>query len=322
MEISAGIHRIEAPLGDRFVCVFALVGDRAVMIVDSGLDSTPREVIAPYLQSIGVEPERVRYVLSTHADFDHVGGNASARAMFPRADFLAHTLDRDWIEDGDRLIAENYGQFADDHAIRDSADVGIWLRSVTRTTRVDVELSGGERLRLADDWWIQVLHTPGHTRGHLSLWDARSGTVIVADAVLSDGLYTAAGQIAFPPTYRFVTDYLETVRTLGALGAATLLTSHYAVQRGADVAQFLDSTAAFVSRADAELQNLLQHSKALSLSEIIAALHGALGAWPKAADSFLAYPLLGHLEQLLEAGFIRCERRGQTMTYRWNGGAQ
>ena len=44
MLVVPGIHRIEAPLGDRIICVYLLVGDQNIMLVDSGLDSTPRDL--------------------------------------------------------------------------------------------------------------------------------------------------------------------------------------------------------------------------------------------------------------------------------------
>lgn len=74
MQIAPGIHSIEAPLGDRFVRTFALVGDQAVLLIDSGLDDTPANYILPYLQSIGVTPSQINYVLISHADLDHSGG--------------------------------------------------------------------------------------------------------------------------------------------------------------------------------------------------------------------------------------------------------
>ena len=54
MEIAPGIHRIETPLGDRFVCLYLLVGSEHALLLDTGVDSTPTEYLAPYLDEIGL----------------------------------------------------------------------------------------------------------------------------------------------------------------------------------------------------------------------------------------------------------------------------
>ena len=87
MEVAPGIHRIEAPLGDRFVAMYLLVGDECTMLLDTGLDKMPAQYVAPYLDQIGVPASKIRYVLNSHADFDHTAGNGSAKELAPNAIF-------------------------------------------------------------------------------------------------------------------------------------------------------------------------------------------------------------------------------------------
>src|SRR5260370_29751320 len=49
MEVAPGIHRIEAPLGDRINCLYVLAGEDDSMLVDTGLDNTPHDSLLPYL---------------------------------------------------------------------------------------------------------------------------------------------------------------------------------------------------------------------------------------------------------------------------------
>ena len=85
MEIAPGLHRIEAPLGDRFVATYLLVGAEDALLIDTGMDDTPRTYIAPYLDAIDVPLAKIRYVLTSHADFDHTAGNASLKELVPGA---------------------------------------------------------------------------------------------------------------------------------------------------------------------------------------------------------------------------------------------
>ena len=40
MEVAPGIHRIQTPFGDRFICLYLLVGSEAALLVDTGVDAT------------------------------------------------------------------------------------------------------------------------------------------------------------------------------------------------------------------------------------------------------------------------------------------
>ncbi len=104
LEVAQGIHRIVAPLGTRFNSLYLLVGDRSTLLVDTGLDDTPRVSLLPYLDEAHVDRQRVRFVLNTHSDIDHMGGNASVRELLPDAVLMCHVLDRPMVEDVERII--------------------------------------------------------------------------------------------------------------------------------------------------------------------------------------------------------------------------
>ncbi len=50
MQVAPGIHRIEAPLGDRFLAMYLLVGNECALVIDTGMDKMPSSYIAPYLE--------------------------------------------------------------------------------------------------------------------------------------------------------------------------------------------------------------------------------------------------------------------------------
>lgn len=303
MLVAPGIHRIETPLGERLLCVYLLIGEQHILLVDSGLDSTPREHILPYLRRVAGS-RKIDYVLTTHGDFDHMGGNASIREIFPEASFMGHRLDRRWIENVEILIRENYGQF-ENHGVQEDREMNEWIRTQARGTSLQQELLGGEIVRLDRDWQVRILHTPGHTRGHLSVVDPRSNTMIIADAALSDGLYTREGKSAFPPTYRFLQDYLQSAKTILNAAPSTLLTSHYPVQSGKAVKAFLRRTCAFAERFHDELvKQLNSENKPVSAIHLSEQLGPRLGSWPGSASSLLMYPLLAHLEHLEQSGQV------------------
>ena len=180
-----------------------------------------------------------------------------------------------------------------------------------------MELLGDHDVQLSAEWWVKIIHTPGHTRGHLSVVDPRSNAIIVADAVLSDGLYARDGTVAFPPTYRFLAEYLQSVQTLSELAPTTLLTSHYPVMRDKEVRAFLEKTRVFTERLQEELLRLLGSSSgAMSALQLAENLSPLLGSWPSSATHFLLYPLVGHLESLEQAGAVIKSRISSVLVYR------
>ena len=98
-EVARGIHRIEAPLGDRFVACYLVLGRETALLVDTGVATMPSGSILPYAEAIGLPPERIRWAVVTHADVDHMGGDAALAAAVPGVTLIAHEADRVLIED-------------------------------------------------------------------------------------------------------------------------------------------------------------------------------------------------------------------------------
>ena len=76
------------------------------------------------------------------------------------------------------------------------------IPAIQKATGYDVEhvVKGGERL--PDYGGIKVLHTPGHTAGHISLHLPRIKTMIAGDAIVSAGSIWWSRRLIFPPIRR------------------------------------------------------------------------------------------------------------------------
>lgn len=302
MELAPGLHRVEAPLGDRFVALHLVVGDDAVLLVDTGIDDSIRDHLLPYLDKIDVSREALRYAVLTHSDFDHIGGNAALKEACPDAILLCGEDDRPMIEDLELMISERYGEFGPDHGIPDDEDMATFAREVSGIVPVEVGLGGGETIQLGGRM-VQILHTPGHSWGHLSVYDPTTDALIIGDAALYNGLYTAQGAPAFPPTYRFLDTYRATIARMLAMDPELLLTAHYPVYRGSEAREFLSESMAFTHHVDTMLARALT-SEPKTLVSLVDATAEDLGPWPPEIAALLVYPLLGHLEALVQRGKV------------------
>ncbi|MDQ3863081.1 MAG: MBL fold metallo-hydrolase [Actinomycetota bacterium] len=248
MEILPNVHRIESDLGERFMCQYLLVGDERTVLIDTGLAGTPEEVIVPYLQGIGLDALDVDEVITSHADVDHCGGNRALKEMNPALRFSCGEADRAYVESNDRILAEIY-LWSEPYGFGPDEESKDWIRrQLGGDSPVDAGLRGGETLRLGPDWRVWLLHLPGHTPGHLGVWDPKNDVAIIIDAVLETGIYDRAGNRLLPPRYFDATGYQNTIRTLHSMRPGLLLTSHYPPMRSEEALDFLDRSLEFAMR--------------------------------------------------------------------------
>jgi len=301
-EVASGIYRIESILGPRPFAQY-LLRDERTLLVDTGVASTPGEVILPAFQELGLDPADLDYVLISHADVDHVGGNAAICAAAPRAIFCAHMADSDWIGDRERILRERYGWYAAHGPDADyDADTKDWLRNALGPdVPVELHLVGGEMFRLGPRLTVEVLHLPGHSAGHVGLWDLASRSAIITDAALGAGLLSNEGQVIHPPPYMLLEEYEATVRRLRRLAPERLLTAHYAVMEGAQVDCFLEASLAFVSRARSAIEEAIAVSNEVTIAGLLANLNPVLGPFTSMANE-LAGPIRAHLRELVASG--------------------
>jgi glyoxylase-like metal-dependent hydrolase (beta-lactamase superfamily II) len=306
MLIADGIHRVEAPLGDRYIAMYLVEGDEGCALIDTALDESIAGTLVPYLKRIGRNGADIRWVVNTHADFDHVGGNRAIRDLCPTANIVCGGPDRAQIEDVEVLIHERYGEFRE-HGFDESPDAKAFIRSVTKTAPIDGVVEEGQRLELGGRY-LEVIGAPGHSDGHVALIDSATGSALIGDAVLWNSVLTANGEPAFPPTYRSVAPYRATIDRLLVLDVPVLLTAHYDVTRGPAAKEFLDGSRSYTNVVERTILEVLGSARSpMGLLEIIAAGSASFGPWTSVAAQYLVYPVLGHLEMLEENNQIdRC----------------
>ncbi len=303
MEILPGIHRIEQRLGERYLYQYVLLGERALLL-DTGIASSPVEVIYPALIEIGIAPESLSTVLITHADVDHCGGNAAIKRLLPQADLVAHKGDQAWIESKERILAERYGWYAA-HELDYDPDTKAWIRENLGTdTPLDRAVSDGEWLDLVGRR-VQLLHLPGHSPGHMGVWDPQTRTALIGDAVLERGLYDVAGKRIGPPPYFVIASYLETIERLNQLAPEHLLTAHYPAMHSDAVSRFLLESRDFVTEMGQAVEEILRSArKPLPLKDLTAQVDARVGPYVSFTNE-LAGPVRAHTEALVTLGRAR-----------------
>lgn len=142
-----------------------LQGSRPVLI-DTGYGSDLAET-ERLLRDAGTPPESLTLIVNTHYHGDHAGGNHGLQSRYG-IPIAAHRWEAAAVNarDADACSARWLGQRVDPY-------------------RVDLPLADGDELP-AGDGALRVVHTPGHTLGHISLYLPDEQTLICGDAVHGD----------------------------------------------------------------------------------------------------------------------------------------
>jgi|SRR5829696_1088738 len=238
--VAPGVHRVPLPLPHdslRAVNVYVIEDAQGLVLVDSGwaLPGTER-ALTEGLRRLGHALGDVGHVFVTHAHGDHYTQAIRLRELFGTRVSIGGgeqpNIERvyepgfDGYDDqyallrryGAADLAELMAKWASEAFDRDNL---LWGRP-------DGWLADGERLPLRDRG-VDVIATPGHTRGHVVLRDGAAGLLFAGDHVLPH----ITPSIGFEPavTPAPLRSYLASLRLVRDLPDTVLLPAHGPVTR-------------------------------------------------------------------------------------------
>jgi glyoxylase-like metal-dependent hydrolase (beta-lactamase superfamily II) len=195
--LAAGVWRVPTAPADLVNSFVLRDQDGSVTLVDAGLKRASGRILAA-LAELGVRAAEVRQVVLTHAHVDHAGGLPKIIEV-TGAEVHSHERESVYLRDG---MGPQY-----DRSSRQARLVGRLGRRRLPKVTVTQEFRDGTLI----PGNLRVVHTPGHTPGHVSLLHEPSGVLITGDAVFN------VRQLSWPPPW-FCTDPTVNRRSADALG--------------------------------------------------------------------------------------------------------
>lgn len=174
MSFDPSIHTIDTAFQrEDFDAAYLVVENGRAAFIDCGTGLSVPAMLAA-LDRAGIAVDAVDWLILTHVHLDHAGGAGLLMQQLPHARLLVHPRGAPHMLDPTRLIAgatEVYGE----------AEIA---RSYGPILAVPVErvviAEDGHRVDLAGRSLL-CLHTPGHARHHLCVWDQRSRAWFTGD---------------------------------------------------------------------------------------------------------------------------------------------
>lgn len=210
--LSSRVYRIPT-FGDYINSFAFLEDDGSVTLVDCGLKRAPSAIVRG-LAALGRRPSDVQRIVLTHAHEDHAGGAARMVEETSAPGVTVHAVEAQYARTGTRPPVQRTlfsrlrsGGFAPVPVVGEVTDGQV------------LDIAGG----------VQVLHTPGHTPGHISLLHPDSGVLITGDSI-----FNMNARMRWPLS-AFCTDPVENQDTASRLADADYTTA--AFTHGPHIAQ-------------------------------------------------------------------------------------
>ncbi len=198
-----------------------LVDPDGATLVDTGMPGQ-FELLRAAIERVVGSLERVRRILLTHQDIDHIG-NAARVKEASGATVSAHAADIPYIQGERPLLKANPERL---RAMLASAPEEVRRQmeavfSAPPAVHVDTALEDGQVLPIAGG--LTVVATPGHTPGHISLYLPRERLLISADALtVQEGVVRGPNPTNTPDTRAAA----ASVRKLAGLAVDAVVAYH------------------------------------------------------------------------------------------------
>lgn len=237
-ELTPGVFRLVLPLGMQGIATvnaYLIADAHGATLVDCGIwtgeaTGLGTRALEDGVAACGFALAQVRRLIITHAHIDHYG-IAGEVVRHSGADLWMHRLtglDIAKYRDPDAAV-DRRQQMLGDHGMygaeleRASTGLRDWMPVMPSIAEPTTRLRGGERFAADGRAW-EVIHTPGHSPGHVCLWSAADRILLSGDHLLP----TITSPVTFERGFERdpMSSYLDSLRRVAALAPALVLPGH------------------------------------------------------------------------------------------------
>ncbi|MDM8541940.1 MBL fold metallo-hydrolase [Desulfococcaceae bacterium HSG9] len=184
---------------------YLLNGSEYSLLIDTGLG------ICDIHDQVKKLTDKPVIAIATHIHWDHIGGHKYF------SDFYAHKNELNWLNGEFPLTMEQIkGMVVYRCDLPEGYDVNKYEFFQGKPTKA---LKDNEIIDIGDRF-VQIVHTPGHSPGHMCFWEKERGYIFTGDLVYKDTLFAY-----FPSTDPEA--YLNSLERVSALPVKQMFPAHH-----------------------------------------------------------------------------------------------
>ncbi len=309
MTFNEKIHHINIrpPWSRRNYNVYFIEDERPCLIDAGPGDWTSIRAIRDALERLGHNISNLSIIVNTHAHPDHTGGDTEIQGA-SMAEVAAHPLEAPSIKDPEEVwrtesekLRERLKTSGTPAAIAQKILLSRRVIGLApkRAVTVNRLLKEGDMLDIGSTK-LRVVHTPGHTQGHICLYDEGRRILFSGDHVL---------KVTTPNVGR-LRDYLNSLRRLLDLDIGIILPGHEGIITNPQdrIKEIIDHH----SEREEAFLDLISNGNGKTLYELV------VDYWGRLPGHHLVLALregYAHVEKLVEDNRAAVEKRGTVSYY-------
>lgn len=267
-----------------------LIDDDARIMIDSGAGRCLEQA----------RPETVDILLNSHCHIDHAWDND----LFVNARILTHPLERENFGDFKKIGSiESWDEYMDEDVGKYLNLIGVTKQSFFGEWRVDDAIDEGDVID-AGHTKVQVMHTPGHTSGHLAFFFPGEGLLFCGDICLTK-VGPWYGDRATP-----LDDFIASINRIIDLRPDTVVTGHNGEVLASGIREAFEEYRGRIGLRDDRILAALKEMPS-TLDE----LAGRKLIYPAYPTIFVLYwekaMIVKHLERLIGSGAVSVDGEGR-----------
>ena len=234
MEILNGVHQIKTPAPESasfYTNIYVIEGGDGHILVDSGWDSQESLwALQEGIKGANLKLRDIKQLVITHIHPDHYGLSTKIKQICG-AQVAIHRIDAGFIfpryKDFNNLIKETAELLRQNGAHEDELtelkEASLWMNKYVTPDSPEVNLEDGDTIS-NDSFEFEVLWTPGHSPGHICLYERERKFILTGDHVL----YDTTPHVGFNPQSgdNPLGDYISSLKKLERLKVNFILPGH------------------------------------------------------------------------------------------------
>ncbi len=231
-EIRPGIHRLQIPIPNNplgYTNIYLVQGDDGYLLIDTGVNTEEAFLsLKKQLAEIGIDLKDISRIIATHGHRDHYGLAVRLREL-SQAKIALHYLDKNLVDlkelNTEEILRRTERWFHINGVPANELPriAPTVMRGFASPTPPDITLYGGETIS-AGPLNLKVVWTPGHSAGHVCLYEPAQKILFAGDHVLP--VITPNVSLLPQSEDNPLADFLHSMQVVKQLDANLILPAH------------------------------------------------------------------------------------------------